>query len=136
MTDFNAILTVNQSDPDGTYADSVLDGDLGQHFHGAIGYDSRGRTQIIITLTAEDLTQAITTARALFADQPNPIRLDVMTTAEYDCADEPIPALVTVTQAAEILHTSKQAVMGRINRRTLPAARVGTRWVLPASALR
>lgn len=135
MGDYNAVLTVDLRDEDAAYADAVLDGDLGRIYHAAIGYDPRGRTQIVITLPADDLTQAVTTARALFADEPDKVRMDVMPTAEYDRADEPLPALLNVTQAADRLNTSRQAVMARIERGTLPATRVGTRWAIPVSAV-
>lgn len=59
----------------------------------------------------------------------------MMTTEEYDRDDTPIPALMTVAQAAQHLGVTRQAVQRKIDRGTLSARQVGTHWVIPARAI-
>ncbi|MDR0416211.1 MAG: helix-turn-helix domain-containing protein, partial [Propionibacteriaceae bacterium] len=42
---------------------------------------------------------------------------------------------LTVAQAADRLGVTRQSVLARIKRRTLPARRRGHRWLIPSSAV-
>ncbi|MCW2751716.1 MAG: hypothetical protein JWR83_2826, partial [Aeromicrobium sp.] len=48
---------------------------------------------------------------------------------------EPVPDLVSVTEAAQLLGVTRQAVLDRINRKTLPAEKVGREYVIPRLAV-
>lgn len=131
---FNAILTLSRDHRGADLADLVHESELGA-FHAVTGVDDRGRAQVIITLCAESLPQAVATARALFCSLDGQVRLEVMTTEEYDAADAQIPELSTVSEAAAKLGVTRQAVQRRIDRGTLPGRQIGTRWVVPTSAI-
>lgn len=55
---------------------------------------------------------------------------DIVTRMTAPPRDPRIPDLVSLQEAADIIGISKQAVLKRIMARQLPAARVGTAWVL------
>lgn len=115
---------------------------LEQH-HGALSVSPRGWAEARISLPAETLAQATTTACALVsaAFGAPAIACQVMTEAEFLAREgwEPVPDLVTVAQAAELLGVSRQAVQDRIHRGTLPATRIGdgrtSSYVIPRAAL-
>lgn len=135
MTSYNAILTLTREHDGAALADVVHDGELAD-YHAATAVDHRGRAQIIITIEAATLPQAVTTARVILAGHfDDQERLEVMTTDEYDRGDVPIPELYTVSEAASQLGVSRQAVQRRINRGTLPARQVGKHWAIPAQSL-
>ena len=129
MASFNAILTLNRQHPGADLADEVHGTDL-DAFHAVTGVDQRGRAQIIITITADDLGQAAATARALLARFPDQVRFEVMTAEEYDRADVPIPQLRSVTETADRLGITRQGVLDKITRGQLPARKVGNTWVI------
>jgi excisionase family DNA binding protein len=66
-----------------------------------------------------------------------PIGLEVVPTVMWDrrAGLTPVPSLVTVTEAAQRLGVSRQAVLERINSGSLPAVRIGTGWAIAASAV-
>ncbi|MFV0428404.1 MAG: helix-turn-helix domain-containing protein [Arachnia sp.] len=133
MASYNAILTLSRQHSGAALADQVHAGDL-DAYAVVTGVDHRGRAQIIITIEAANLTQANATARAVLAEFRDGVRLDVMTTAEYDRGDEPIPELLSLTEAAERLGVSRQAIQSRIHYGSLPARKVGHIWAIPAAA--
>lgn len=135
MTSYNAILTLNRKHSGAALADEIHDSDL-DAYHVITSADDRGRAQIIITISAENLPQAITTARAILVRFTDQVRMEVMSTAEYDRADVPIPALISVTEAAKMLGISRQAVLSRINNGTLVHTTVGQGYAIPAAAIR
>lgn len=134
MTSYNAILTLDRKHTGADLADEIHGSDL-EAYHVATGADDRGRAQIIITISAENLPQAATTARAILARFIDQVRIDVMSTAEYDRADVPIPAMLSVTEAATTLGITRQAVLSRINNGTLTHTTIGKGYAIPATAL-
>lgn len=135
--EYNATITLARSH-DEDWHDQVLD-ELSE-FHAITAEDDRRRSQIVLTLEAEDLSKAVVIAKALFAPfSGNAVAFEVLTTAMYDEITDKIaeiPVLLTVTEAAARLGISRQAVLGRIERGTLPARHVGKRrYVIPARAL-
>ncbi|MGJ3510029.1 helix-turn-helix domain-containing protein [Enemella sp. A6] len=138
MTEFNVIATIrrdsNTLDPD--WIDHVHD--TFSEFHPAVSAGLvTGRTRVIITLHAENLGQAARLGWALTAEL-DPIGLQVLETTEFDrtAGLEDLPELISVTEAAERLNITRQAVLERINNGTLPARRAGQRaWVIPAAAV-
>lgn len=111
-----------------------------EQYHPALGTTPRGWQSVIISLPAESLLQATTTAVAVVEAALGALAVsaEVMTSAEFDLRQgwEPVPDLVSVSEAAEILGVSRQRVLQRVEAKTLPATRVGTGWVIPRSALK
>ncbi len=121
---------------DAQHAEAILD-----HFanyHPAVARTETGRAELILTLPAETVAQAATTGLALLkATGHRPLRLEVLTTDDYDrrAGTTPLPDLVSVPEAADLLDISRQAVLQRIAAGTLPARQVGKQWVIARSAL-
>lgn len=115
---------------------------LAQH-HPALSVSPRGWAEARISLPAESLAQASATACVLVGQAfgAEAIAAQVMTEAEFLARQgwEPVPELVSVTEAAELLGVTRQAVLDRISRKTLPATKVGegrtSGWVIPREAL-
>ena len=101
----------------------------------------RGFRSATITLPAENIAQACTTAAAVVSSVyggATPIVVEAMTTQEFTKREgwvDPPSELISVTEAAEILHASRQAVLEGIRRKSLPAERVGHTYVLPRDAV-
>jgi excisionase family DNA binding protein len=110
-----------------------------EQYHPALGGSPRGWQSAIISLPAASLMQATSTALALVeaAFGAPALAVEVMTTAEFDARQgwSPMPDLVSVSEAAELLGVSRQRVLQRIEAKTLPATRVGRDWVIARSAV-
>lgn len=136
-TSYNARLELAAA-LDAAAAEQLLDA-LPDH-HAAVGRSPFGRAEVILTLPAESVRQAATTALALVADAGGDvIALEVLTTADFDrrlgVDVGHIPELVSVTEAAAALGVTRQAVLQRIESGSLPATRIGTAWAVPRSAV-
>lgn len=109
-------------------------------YHPAIGAAPGKQWDVTITLPAETLRQAATTAIAVLEQQlaGEVTVIEVMTTATFDIRHglEPVPDLVSVTEAAAELGISRQAVVKRLEAGTMPGTKVGATWVIPQGALR
>lgn len=105
----------------------------------ALARSELGRLELIITLWAEDVWQATTTAQHLLHQLDIDItKVAVETSEDFDRRTDhtPVPPLVGVTEAAKILGVTRTAVLNRIERGTIPAQKVGSSsWVIPANAL-
>ncbi|WKN47168.1 helix-turn-helix domain-containing protein [Nocardioides sp. Arc9.136] len=108
-------------------------------YHAAIGTSPRGFLSATITVPAESLAQATTTALAVVSSAfgAEPIACTVLTTAEHDARQgwESTPEVVSVSEAATLLGISRQAVLQRIAGKSLPATRVGRSWTVPRAAV-
>ena len=118
--------------------DQLLD-DLAP-YHPATGRSLLGRIELIITLPAENLTQALSSGLAVLeraAGEPVVV-IEAMATTDFDAllGVEPTQRMLSVTEAAEQLGVSRQAILQRIDAGTLPATRVGRAWSIPESAIR
>lgn len=110
-----------------------------QQLHPAVGNSARGWLEVTITIPAEHVGQAVTLAIAAIeqaAGHPT-IAVTAMTEEEADAREgfETLPDLVTVTEAAQILGVSRQAVLDRISRHTLPATKIGRDYAIARGAL-
>lgn len=140
-TDFNVVADVSIRRLDEPVIDHVMDALV--DYAGVISRAPDGRTQITITLPAASLRQAITTALSVIDDAIEPAAvtaIEAMTTKEFDARSEalefqPVPDLVSISEAAAALEVSRQAVHQRIESGSLPATRVGSTWVIPKSTL-
>lgn len=110
-----------------------------EQLHPAISQSARGWLEVTITIPAEHVGQAVTLAIAAVeqaAGHPT-IAVTAMTEEEADARqgwDTPSD-LVSVGEAAELLGVTRQAVLDRISRHTLPATKVGRGYTIPRSAL-
>lgn len=140
-TDYNATVEVDRRERDGAPTHDELDAMLDklEPYHGVIAFSRRGFLEATITLPAASLAQACVTAVAVIeAATGHPaLTAEVMTTLEFDAREgwEPLPDLVSVTEAAELLGVSRQAVQQRIDAKTLPAVQIGRAWALPRGSL-
>lgn len=135
MSDHNVEITLDTREP----IDEQLLEQLAA-YHPATGRDDVGRVLIILTLPAVDVAQAVQTGVAVVsrAHRAPALAAAAMRTEEFDRRHElgaPVPELVSVTQAAETLGVSRQAVLQRLESGTLPGQKVGSTWVVPASAV-
>lgn len=111
-----------------------------EQLHPAVSTSPRGWLEVTVTIPAEHVGQAVTLAIAAAeqaAGHPT-VAVTAMTEEEADARQgfETLPDLVSVTEAAELLGVSRQAVLDRISRHTLPATKVGREYTIPRSALR
>lgn len=128
------------SDPD--WADATLSALA--PYSPALARSPHGRIEVVLTLPAQDLTQATRTALAVLADVRTPagapmaaFAVEVLPTAEFDLRAHlvEVPSLLSVPQAATELGISRQAVLKRIDAGSLAATRVGSVWAVPAAAI-
>lgn len=98
------------------------------------------RAELIISVPASDIAQAVSTARALLL-RFEPVRLVIESAADFDRRSElekagRVPPLVSASQAAERLSISRTAVVKRCNTGALPGVKVGEiGWVIPEAAV-
>ena len=133
MTMYNAEVTVRTK----LEIDDLLEVLAG--YHPSLSFAGRGQWRATISLPAENLRQAISTALAVVeAGAGGPATaIEVTTSAEFDARMglKPLPEMVSVTEAATQLGVTRQAVLERLERGTLPGQKVGTTWVIQAGAL-
>lgn len=136
-TTYNAVIELDEPAPDEARATVLVDALI--DYHPAVGRSLLGRLEIIMTLPAETLHQAVTTAMAVAASSTGAAvhAVEVLPTADFDRLHglQPVPEMVSVTEAANLLGVSRQAVLQRIDSGSLPAERVGTAWILPRAAV-
>ena len=113
--------------------DAILDA-LAE-FHASVGADEAGVGEVVITYPADSLSQAVQMGMALLS-RYRPVGIEVIATEAWDrrLGLEPMPDLLSVSQVADRLRVTRQAVLQRIDAGTLPARRVGSVWVIPAGA--
>jgi excisionase family DNA binding protein len=129
---------VAETDAPAAGAEQLLD--VLADYSPAVGRSPFARTEVTITLPATGLRQAVATAVRVLEDAVAPHRLlslEVLTTADFDrrAGLTPVPALLSVTEAAQELGVSRQAVLQRIESGRLPATRVGSAWAISPDAL-
>ena len=90
--------------------------------------DAGGSACVTIAIPADNLGQAVRTAEAVFAPY-RPAGLEVTP------AGVEVPELLSVTEAADRLGVTRQAVLQRVEAGTLAATRIGNAWAIPAAAL-
>jgi excisionase family DNA binding protein len=139
-TEYNATITLDRrlpatgADP---WAGDVIDKLVG--FSPVVARDPNGQASVILTIPATDLRTAITTALALAADATHTelVGLEVIPTADFDRRNglEPMPALVSVTEAAQLLGVTRQAILQRLESGSLPGEKVGNAWVVQRTAV-
>lgn len=110
-----------------------------QHYHGSPGMSPRGFRDAALAVPGETLAQAaVTVTGVMVALYGAPVvALEVLTEKEFNAREgwETLPELVSVTEAAELLGITRQAVLDRISRNTLPAQKIGRDYALPRAAV-
>lgn len=129
-----ALLGVRLSQLGDTRTDDMID-----HlspYSPAIGASPTGHAEVVITFPAENLQQAIHTATAVL-HLLQPIGLEVVPTEVWDQRSDlqPMPNMLSVSEAADILRVSRQAILQRIESGSLPATRIGSAWAIPEGQL-
>lgn len=108
-------------------------------YHPTLTSGHRGRLVVMVSLPAEHVAQAVTTAVAVVeaAAGAATVAVEAMASDEFDARQgwTPLPELITVTEAAQMLGVTRQAVLDRIRRHTLPAEKVGRDYAIPRQAL-
>lgn len=138
MKDYTVTIEVALKDVTEARADELVD-EL-QDYGPAVSSSARGWLSATITLPAASLAQATSSAVAVVqtAAGAEAIGALAMTTAERDAREgwDSEADLLSTTEAARLLGVSRQAVLERIERKTLPAEKIGKRWTIPRAALR
>jgi excisionase family DNA binding protein len=134
MTDYNARLEFHTcKDVDELLIDRLAD------YHSATGRSPRGWVEVTITVPAESLRQAVSTALAVAegAQVAPVLGVEVLPTAEFDARNglAPMPELVSVTEAADLLGVSRQAVLQRLESGSLAGQKVGNTWIVQRGRL-
>lgn len=134
MTSYNATLQLEDRF-DAALAEQLVD-ELAD-FHPAVSRSLSGHIEVVVTMPAESVRQAVITAISVVGAHHVVTAIDVVTTDEFDrrLGLEPVPDLLSVTEAAAALGVTRQAVLQRIEAGSLTARRVGTAWVIPRTAV-
>jgi len=138
MQMYNARVEVASRDLTDTTTDTAMDALAA--FHPSVWQSDRGWAGATISLPAENLAQASAAALAIVAAAfggSAAIACEVMTEDERDAREgwEATPELLSVTEVAEKLGVTRQAVLQRIASGSLPARKIGREWAIPAGAL-
>ncbi len=109
-------------------------------YHPAVGTSPRGYPDAQISLPAETLAQACTTAIAVVSAAYGgaaAVACEILTEAEFDARQgwETVPDLVSVSEAAVLLGVTRQAVLQRIGTKSLPATKIGRDYAIPRAAV-
>ncbi|MDR0284093.1 MAG: helix-turn-helix domain-containing protein [Propionibacteriaceae bacterium] len=80
------------------------------------------------------MAEAVDASRSLLSPWPDQVKIELLNEAEFEAWSHP-QDYTTVTEAAARLGVSRQSVLQRIQRGTLPARRKGRRWAVPWAAL-
>lgn len=134
MTEFNIIAELPIRDHTPEQASDLVD--KFADFHPAVATSPLGWCEVTITVHAENIVQAVSVAVALLGQV---VSIAAMTTEQFDrrpVADGRMPELVGVTEAAERLGTTRQAVLQRLEAGSLVGTKVGKAWAILASSVR
>ena len=135
---FSAWVEVDRrTEPTSRELDRVMD--ALKHHHPSLSTSPRGYLGAQISVPAEHLAQAASTAIILVSaayGAPG-IACEVLTEAEHYAREgwEVVPDLLSVTDTALALGVSRQAVLQRINAKTLPASKIGRDYAIPRTAV-
>jgi excisionase family DNA binding protein len=110
-----------------------------QDYHASLGTSPRGWLSALVSLPAESVAQAASTAAAVVSQAigADVVAIEAMTAAEFDQREgfEKIPDLVGASDAAQLLGVSRQAVQQMTEDGRLPSTRVGNALAIPRAAV-
>ncbi|UGT64699.1 helix-turn-helix domain-containing protein [Nocardia asteroides] len=129
---FNVIAELAEADSDSAAVQLLTEF---AEFHAALAHSAFGRTELILTMEAPDLTSA--TSRALAALAAWEVTsIQAMLTDDFDrMAEMTLPALMTVTDAATALGITRTRVQQLIDQGKLTARKVGSAWILLSASV-
>lgn len=108
-------------------------------FHVTVGESIRRNPQITLTIDGATLAAASQAAHSLIesADSRVIASSQIMFTHDFDKTGGvlEVPPLLSVSEVAERLGITRQAVMKRITTGSLPATKIGNAWVVPEPAV-
>ncbi|WP_032380932.1 helix-turn-helix domain-containing protein [Rhodococcoides fascians] len=140
MTNFNVVAELDV--PMESITDELTDDIMAkiEVYHGTLGRSPLGRAQLTLTLPADTLRQASATAWAVLADAfpaRTVLSMNLLLTDDFDRVHglEPIPDLLSVSEAAGEMGVSRQRVLQLISTGSLPATKVGNAWLVPSIAV-
>ena len=133
-TSYTATATLARQHSGEDFADQVHGTDLDE-FGTVTTTDDQGRARIILTVDAPTIDKADIIARGLLSRFDDVIRFEIATAEEFQRASTEIPDLITLTDAADRMGITRQALLGRVSRGTLPAKQVGRQWVIATSVV-
>jgi len=130
-TMYNAVVNVGRVEPLDNYLEQLYG------YHAVLASTPEGAVEIIISLPAETLRQAVTTALAVVeAAGLAPDAIEVLTSAAFDARHgEDDGETISVTDAAELLGVTASAIRQRLAAGTIEGRRVGRDWRLPKAAI-
>ncbi|WP_186325240.1 helix-turn-helix domain-containing protein [Cellulosimicrobium sp. TH-20] len=134
MSNFTAAVTISANGP--IPGDDVVSALL--PFSAVWTTTGDGRADVILSLDATNLLDATTRALVLVerATHVPALRVAVATSAEFDReVDARAETTLSVSEAAERLGTTRQAVHQRIRSGSLPARRSGHSYAIPETAV-
>ncbi|MBD3783724.1 MAG: excisionase family DNA-binding protein [Micrococcales bacterium] len=105
-------------------------------WHGVVT-ERAGHLVAVVTLPGDNLAQATASALAVVGRLGEPLVVLAQPEGVRDARQgwDPVPELLSVTQAAERLCVSRQRVLQMISEGKLPSHQVGTTYVIPAAAV-
>jgi excisionase family DNA binding protein len=134
MNHYHASIELESRDVDADRVDILME--LLADLHPSISVSPRGWLTVDVTVPAESLRQAASIAIPVVeaAAAAPPIVADVQLEREFDARSGfvPVPELIGVNDAAELLGVSPQRIHQMIDEHKLSAHRVGQRTVVLA----
>ena len=130
------VITIETSQPtDIDVADRWVE-DL-KTWHGAVGDGPGGHLVVTLTLPAESLAQAVATGLALVERHATPVAVQALSEELQDAREgwTPVPEMVSVSEAAQMLSVSRQRVLQMIDEGKLPGTKVGRSYTVPRTAV-
>ena len=131
MTDYNVIAEVGVAPPVKRAEEWMVRLVV---YSPAVGRTDRGHSELIITVPARTIGQAVATGVAIMSRAVGQIqRFEVLTTAEYDgrADDVHVPELIGATEAREVMGVSRQRIQQLARAGELPSTTVGKSLVFP-----
>lgn len=130
LTLYNAVIDVGRAEPRDEYLEA-----LAEHSP-VLAAAPRGTLEVVLSLPASSLRQAVVTALALVeAAGLTPRSIEVLTSEDFDARSADDGATISVAEAAELLGVTASAVRQRLGAGTLPGRRIGRDWRLPRAAI-
>lgn len=107
--------------------------------NGAVGRSALGRAELFFCVEADDIRDAIETAQQIVGDYYEAALVALRAVSSEDFEREadtaPLPALSSVSEAAEALDVSRQRVLQLVTEGKLPATKIGTTWAIRTASL-
>lgn len=133
MEYWNVIIEFDHAFEDDGVDDAILD--EFSDWHAVVSPAMNRNVTVTLSIPAENMRQACRQALALLSERdtlPEACRIDVMRSDEYDRMNglQPVPALVSVTEASRILGVTRQRILQMLHDGTVNGIKVGNGWAM------